>query len=69
MRIYILAAPLFFVSACNSAPPQTNVADVTANNMIADDVTEVEDETVTSASAEIDNGAVVKSAKNEQSAQ
>ena len=44
MKIYILAVPLLALAACDSAPPQNNVQDVAANNMIADDVTEVEDD-------------------------
>ena len=44
MKIYILAAPLLALAACDSTPPQNNVQDVAANNMIADDVTEVQDD-------------------------
>lgn len=69
MRKFFFAAPVFFVGACNSAPPPTNAVDVTANNMIADDVTEVQDETVTSAPAQPENRAGSGSGKNEQSAQ
>ena len=48
MKIYILAAALFAVAGCNAAPPQNNIQDVAANNMIADDVTEVQDDSATS---------------------
>jgi hypothetical protein len=45
MKIYLLAAPLLALAACDSAPPQNAVVqDVAANNMIADDVTEVQDD-------------------------
>jgi hypothetical protein len=48
MKIYIPAAALLALSACGSTPPQNdmanNVQEVTANNMIADDVTEVQDD-------------------------
>ena len=57
MRRVFFASPLFFVGACNSAPPATNVVEVTANNMIADDVTEVQDETVNAAAVVPENGA------------
>lgn len=45
MKIYILAAPLLALAACDSAPTQNAVVqDVAANNMIADEVTEVQDD-------------------------
>lgn len=45
MKIPLLAAPLLFLAACDSAPPQNAVVqDVAANNMIADEVTEVPDD-------------------------
>lgn len=54
MKIYILAAPLLALTACDSAPPQNNVQDVAANNMIADDVTEVADDSATAPSSQPD---------------
>jgi hypothetical protein len=48
MKIYMPAAALFLLAACNGAPPQNNVEDVSANNMIADEVTEVPDESAPS---------------------
>lgn len=47
MKIYIFAAPLLALAACDSTPRQNNVQDVAANNMIADDVTEVQDDSAT----------------------
>jgi hypothetical protein len=48
MKIYIPAAALLALTACGSTPAQNetanNVQDVAANNMIADDVTEVQDD-------------------------
>jgi hypothetical protein len=45
MKIYILAAVLLALAACDSAPTQNAVVqDVAANNMIADEVTEVQDD-------------------------
>ena len=45
MKIYILAASLLALAACDSAPTQNAVVqDVAANNMIADEVTEVQDD-------------------------
>jgi uncharacterized lipoprotein YajG len=45
MKIYIPAAALFALTACGSTSPSlNNVQDVAANNMIADDVTEVQDD-------------------------
>jgi hypothetical protein len=45
MKICLLAAPLLFLAACNAAPTQNAVVqDVAANNMIADEVTEVPDD-------------------------
>lgn len=55
MKIYLLAGPLLLLAACNSAPTQNAVVqDVAANNMIADEVTEVPDD---SAAAPSENGA------------
>ncbi len=50
MKIYILAATLLALAACGSTPPENNVQDVAANNMIADDVTEVEDDSASAPS-------------------
>ncbi len=45
MKIYLLAAPLLILAACDSAPTENAVVqDVAANNMIADEVTEVQDD-------------------------
>lgn len=45
MKIYILAAALLALTACDSAPTENAVVqDVAANNMIADEVTEVQDD-------------------------
>ena len=48
MKIYIPVVALLALSACGSSPSQNDVAgnvqDVAANNMIADDVTEVPDD-------------------------
>ena len=45
MKLYILAAPLLALTACGSTPENANnVVDVASNNMIADDVTEVQDD-------------------------
>ncbi len=52
MKIYILAAPLLALAACDAAPPQNNVVDVASNNMIADDVTEVDDDSASAPSNE-----------------
>jgi hypothetical protein len=50
MRIHILAAPLLALAACDSAPTQNNVVDVASNNMIADDVTAVDDDSASAPS-------------------
>jgi hypothetical protein len=64
MKIHILAAATLSLSACNPAPPQNAVVqDVAANNMIADDVTEVQDD---SASAPSDVAASVGASGNAQ---
>ena len=52
MKIYILAASLVALTACDSAPPQNSIQDVAANNMIADDVTEVQDDSASAPPAE-----------------
>jgi hypothetical protein len=57
MKIYILAAPLLALAACGSTPPANNVQDVAANNMVADDVTEVQDDSA-AAPPTADNEAV-----------
>lgn len=45
MKIQLLAAALLALAGCDSAPSQNAVVqDVAANNMIADEVTEVQDD-------------------------
>jgi hypothetical protein len=52
MKIYVLAAPFLALAACDSAPPQNNIQEVAANNMVADDVTEVQDDSASAPPAE-----------------
>jgi hypothetical protein len=50
MKMLVVAAPLLVLCACDAAPPAQNVIqDVAANNMIADDVTEVQDDSASAA--------------------
>jgi len=64
MKIYILAAATLSLSACNPASPQNVVVqDVAANNMVADDVTEVADD---SASAPSDAAPSADASENQQ---
>jgi hypothetical protein len=69
MKIYILAFPLLAMAACNAAPPQNNIQDVAANNMIADDVTEVQDDSASAPTAEkeADTGGAVSNNATVQS--
>ena len=55
MKIYMLAAPLFFLAACGSTPPENaadNIVDVASNDMVGDDVTEVADDSATVSGSE-----------------
>lgn len=52
MRIYLAALGALALAGCSSATNTANVQDVAANNMAADEVTEVQDESAAPANTQ-----------------
>ena len=55
MKIWIPAVATILLAACNTPPPQNNLQEVAANNMMLDEVTELQDDSASALPTEAES--------------